>query len=81
MMMMMMMTCFLQSSAVRHLKTLPYGKKLTIYLNSAQKMGLGLHTLLRVTDNKNYFVMECNFFAVVKIFIFLCCIFSLYTNI
>jgi len=30
-------------------------KKLIIYLNSAQKMLLGLPTLVHVTKNENYF--------------------------
>jgi len=34
-------------------------------------MMLGLHTLLRETNNKNYFVMQCKFFTVVKNL--LCC--------
>jgi len=29
-------------------------------------MVLVLHTLLLVTNNKNYFVLQCNFFTVVK---------------
>jgi hypothetical protein len=34
----------------------------------ARKIVLGSHTLLRVTNNKHYFVIHCNFFTVVKNF-------------
>lgn len=39
---------------MRHLKSLPDGKKIA-YLKSGAKTLLGLHGLVRVTKNKNYF--------------------------
>jgi hypothetical protein len=45
-------TGFLQTSAARHLETLRYRKILTTYLNSKQKMQLGLPTLVRVIRKK-----------------------------
>lgn len=36
-------------------------EKLTVYFNSAQKILLGLATLVRVTNNINYVVIHCYF--------------------
>ena len=34
-------------------------KKLTIYLNSEQKIVLGSPALVRAAKNKNYFIIQC----------------------
>jgi rRNA pseudouridine-1189 N-methylase Emg1 (Nep1/Mra1 family) len=50
---------FLQTSTMCHLQTLlDRKKKLTTYFNSAQKILQDLPTLVRVTKNQNYFVIE-----------------------
>ena len=36
-------------------------EKLTVYFNSAQKILLGLATLIQVTNNINYVVIHCYF--------------------
>jgi len=54
-------TGFLQTSTMCHLQTLldrKKKKKLTTYLNSAQKILQDLPALVHVTKNKNYFVIE-----------------------
>ena len=51
---------FLQISKSHHLETLPILKKITTFLNSAQKMLFGLSTSVRKTKNKNYFVIQCS---------------------
>jgi hypothetical protein len=48
----------IQNSTVRQLKSLSDGKKLTTYLNSAQKMLLCLSAFVRVT--KNNFFSQCH---------------------
>lgn len=43
-----------------HSKTLADRKKLTTYLNLAQKMVFGIPTLVCATKNNNYFVVQCH---------------------
>jgi hypothetical protein len=46
---------FIQISSSRHLKTLHGRKKLTKYLNSAQKLLFSLPTVVHVAKNKQLF--------------------------
>jgi hypothetical protein len=50
-------TRFLQTSTARHLKTCPDRKKLTTYLNSAQKILLRLPTVVRAEKKEKKVIL------------------------